>query len=101
MHAEYHEPELDRFIAAKIMGDMGIPAYTSSMAEAWKLVEKMIRQYHIEIRLDVFLGVSGQNWRASFYSPSLTRRFEGRGKSAPLAICRAAKAAFLDLADHS
>jgi hypothetical protein len=92
---EFKDRELDQFIAAQIMKQQGTPYYTSTMSEAWKVAEKMIEKYHLELKLDVFLGVSGQRWTASFYSPNLCRRFEALGGSAPLAICRAAKEAFL------
>jgi hypothetical protein len=88
--------ELDQFIAAQIMKEQGTPYYTSTISEAWKVVEKMIRQYHCEVKLDVFLGVTGERWSASFYSPSQCRRYEAQAGSAPLAICRAAKEAFLN-----
>jgi hypothetical protein len=88
--------ELDQFIAVQIMKEHGAPYYTSNMSEAWKVVENMIRQYHCELKLDVFLGVTGQRWIASFYNPSQCRRFEAQAGSAPLAICRAAKEAFLN-----
>jgi hypothetical protein len=90
---ESKDRELDQFIAAQIMQQPGAPYYTATMGEAWKVVEKMMQHYHCELKLDVFLGVSGQRWTASFYSPSLCRRFEAQGRSAPLAICRAAQEA--------
>ena len=93
---ELKDRELDQFIAAQIMKEQGTPYYTSTISEAWKVVEKMIRQYHCELKLDVFLGVTGQRWIASFYSPSQCRRYEAQAGSAPLAICRAAKEAFLN-----
>jgi hypothetical protein len=92
---ELKDRELDQFIAAQIMKQQGTPYYTSNISEAWKVVEKMMAKHYCELKLDVFLGVSGQRWTASFYSPSLCRRFEAQGGSAPLAICRAAKEAFL------
>jgi hypothetical protein len=92
---ELKDRELDQFIAAQIMKQQGNPSYTSNMGEAWKVVEKMMEKYHLELKLDVFLGISGQRWTASFYSPRLCRRFEALGGSAPLAICRAAKEVFL------
>jgi hypothetical protein len=88
--------ELDQFIAAHIMQAQGSPPYTANISEAWKVVEQMLRQYYCELKLDVFLGVTGQRWIASFYSPSQCRRYEAQGGSAPLAICRAAKEAFLN-----
>ena len=92
---ELKDRELDQFIAAQIMKQQGNPYYTANMSDAWKVVEKMMAKYYCELKLDVFLGVSGQRWTASFYSPSLCRRFEAQAGSAPLAICRAAKEAFL------
>ncbi len=88
--------ELDQFIAAQIMKEPGTPYYTSNISETWKIVDRMIRQYHCELKLDVFLGVTGPRWIASFYSPSQCRRYEAQGGSAPLAICRAAREAFLN-----
>jgi hypothetical protein len=93
---ELKDWELDQFIATQIMKEPGSPHYTANISEAWKIVEKMLRQYHCELKLDVFLGVTGQRWIASFYSPSQCRRYEAQGGSAPLAICRAAKDAFLN-----
>ncbi len=93
---EIKDRELDHFIAEQIMKEPGTPYYTASMGEAWKVVEKMIRHYHCELKLDVFLGVTGQRWTASFYSPSQCRRYEAQGRSAPLAICRAAREALVN-----
>ncbi len=87
--------ELDKFMAEQIMQEPGAPAYTANISEAWKVVEKMLRHYHCELKLDVFLGRTGQQWIASFYSPSQCRRYEAQGAAAPLAICRAAREAFL------
>jgi hypothetical protein len=94
---EYSDRELDRFIAQKIMEEKGIPSYTSNIAKAWQVVDKMMRQFFCELKLDVFLGVSGDLWVASFYSPSKGGRYEGKGRTAPIAICRAAKATYLNL----
>ncbi len=91
---ELKDRELDHFIAAHLMQDQGTPYYTASITEAWRVVEKMIRQYHCELKLDVFLGLAGERWVASFYSPGQCRRYEAQAGSAPLAICRAARAAF-------
>jgi hypothetical protein len=93
---ELKDRELDQFMAEQIMKESGTPYYTSSITEAWKIVEKMIRQHHCELKLDVFLGVTGQRWTASFYSPNQCRRYEAQGGSAPLAICRAAKEALVN-----
>jgi hypothetical protein len=93
---ELKDWELDQFIAQQIMKEPGTPPYTANITGAWKVVEKMIRHYHNELKLDVFLGVTGQRWIASFYSPSQCRRYEAQGATAPLAICRAAKEAFLN-----
>jgi hypothetical protein len=93
---EFKDRELDHFIAEQIMKEQGAPYYTSSITEAWKVVEKMIRHYHCELKLDVFLGVTGQRWIASFYSPRQCRRYEAQAGSAPLAICRAAKEALVN-----
>lgn len=88
--------DLDQFIAEQIMQVSGTPAYTANIADAWKVVEKMMQVFHYELRLDVFLGLTGQRWIASFYSPVQCRRYEAQAGSAPLAICRAAKEAFLN-----
>ena len=96
---DYVDRDLDLFISQAIMGDQGVRPFTSSMAEAWRLVKLMIQKYYVELKLDMFLGVTGEHWVASFYSPSRCVRFEGRGASAPLAICRAAKEAFSSLAE--
>jgi hypothetical protein len=95
---EYIDRDLDQFIAKVIMGDMGLRPFTASMTEAWRLVNLMIQKYYVELKLDMFLGVTGEHWVASFYSPSHCARYEGKGPSAPLAICRAAKEAFTNLA---
>ncbi len=87
--------ELDQFIAQQIMKEPGTPPYTSNIGESWKLVEKMMQEFHYELRLDVFLGLTGPRWVASFYSPVQCRRYEAQAGSAPLAICRAAREAFL------
>jgi hypothetical protein len=94
---EYVDRDLDQFIANVIMNDPGVRPFTSSMTEAWRLVNTMIKKYYVELRLEMYLGVSGQQWVASFYSPSQCARFEGRGTSAPLAICKAAREAFTNL----
>ena len=94
---DYVDRDLDQFIANVIMGDQGIRPFTSSMTEAWRLVKLMIQKHYVELKLDMFLGVTGELWVASFYSPSRCVRYEGRGASASLAICRAAKEAFINL----
>jgi len=98
---EYVDRELEQFIAQNIMGDLGTRPYTSSMAEAWRLVERMIQKYYVELKLDMFLGVTGEHWVASFYSPTHCTRYEGKGPSAPLAVCRAAKETFSHLGQGS
>jgi len=98
LRTEYADRELDRFIAARVMELKGAPAFTSDITKAWQVVEKMLRKYYCELKLDMFLGVSGELWVVSFYSPRRCKRYESRGKTAPLAICRAAKEAYLDLA---
>ena len=92
---ELKDWELDQFIAEQIMKEPGTPPYTSKINESWKVVEKMMQAFHFELRLDVFLGLTGQRWVASFYSPVQCRRYEAQAGSAPLAICRAAREAFL------
>ena len=94
---EYVDHDLDQFIAKAIMGDPGIRPFTSSMTEAWRLVRFMIKKYFVELKLDMYLGVTGEHWVASFYSPSRYARYEGRGPTASLAICRAAKETFANL----
>ena len=98
MPAEYCDRELDVFIAAKIMEKQGTLFYTSNMTDAWQVVERMMRKYFCELKLDVFIGgISGDLWVASFYSPMKCRRSEGKGRTAPLAICRAARETYLSL----
>jgi Phage ABA sandwich domain len=92
---ELKDWELDQFIATQIMKEHGTPPYASNISECWKVVEKMMQTFHVELRLDVFLGLTGQRWVASFYSPIQCRRYEAQAGSAPLAICRAAREAFL------
>ena len=96
---EYVDRELDQFIAQSIMGDQGVRPFTSSMAETWRLVKLMIQKFYVELKLDMFLGVTGEHWVASFYSPVHCARYEGRGSTAPLAICRAARETFTNLTD--
>jgi hypothetical protein len=98
---DYLDRDLDKFIAREIMKDLGSPPYTASMSETWRLVERMINMVAVELKLDMFLGVTGQHWVASFYSPSRCARWEGRGYTAPLAICRAAKETYLNLKGHA
>jgi hypothetical protein len=93
---ELKDWELDQFIAEQIMKVSGTPPFTTNISDAWKVVEKMMRSFHYELRLDVFLGLTGQRWIASFYSPVQCRRYEAQASSAPLAICRAAREAFLN-----
>jgi hypothetical protein len=95
---QYVDHDLDLFIARTIMRDPGVRPFTSSMTEAWRLVRFMIQKYVVELKLDMYLGVSGESWVASFYSPSRCARFEGRGPFAPLAICRAARETYANLA---
>uniref|UniRef100_A0A7C5AMK7 Phage ABA sandwich domain-containing protein n=1 Tax=Desulfobacca acetoxidans TaxID=60893 RepID=A0A7C5AMK7_9BACT len=94
----YVDQELEQFIAHHIIvEDLGSRAYTSSMAEAWRVVERMIQKYYVELKLDMFLGVTGEHWVASFYSPVKCARYEGKGPTAPLAVCRAAREAYNNL----
>ena len=97
LRSEYADRELDHFIGSRIMQQPGSHHYTSEIGSAWQLVDKMMRKYMCELKLDVFLGVSGELWMASFYHPIRCQRYESKAKTAPLAICRAAKEAFLDL----
>ncbi len=50
------------------MGDPGVRPVTSSMTEAWRLGRLMIQKYVVELKLDMYLGVTGEQWVASFYS---------------------------------
>ena len=95
---EFVDRGLDQFIAQTIMADPGVRPFTSSMAETWRLVKFMIQKHYVELKLDMFLGVTGEHWVASFYSPVRCARYEGRGPSAPIAICRAARETFNNLA---
>ncbi len=97
MRTHHADRELDRFIAASIMDKKGAPFYTSDITNAWQVVEKMIRKHRCELKLDVFLGTSGELWMASFYSPVKCQRYESKARTAPMAICRAAKEAYADL----
>jgi hypothetical protein len=94
---EYQDQDLDQFVAKVIMGDPGVRPFSGSMTEAWRLVRLMIQKYSVELKLDMFLGITGEHWVVSFYSPSRGVRYEGRGPTAPLAICRAAKETFVRL----
>ena len=97
LRTDYVDRELDQFIAARVMEHKGTLAYTADITLAWQVVEKMTRKFYCELKLDMFVGVSGEHWVVSFYSPRKCKRYESRGKTAALAICRAAKEAFLDL----
>ena len=98
VRTEYNDRELDIFISEKIMEKKGPLFYTSNITETWQVVEKMMRKYFCELKLDVFLGgVSGDLWVASFYSPMKCKRYEGKGRTASLAICRAAREAHSSL----
>lgn len=95
---EYCDRELDIFISEKIMEKQGSLFYTANMSDAWEVVEKMMRKHFCELKLDAFIGgISGDLWVASFYSPMKCKRYEGKGSTAPLAICRAARETFLGL----
>jgi hypothetical protein len=95
---DYSNRDLDIFISEKIMEKKGTLAYTSNITETWQVVEKMLRKYFCELKLDVFLGgITGDHWVASFYSPRKCKRNEGKGRTAPLAICRAAREAYSGL----
>jgi hypothetical protein len=96
---KFVDRELDQFIAQTIMGDPGVRPFTSAMAEAWRLVRLMIQKYYVELKLDMFLGVTGEHWVPSFYSPTRGARYEGRGLTAPLASRRAARETFFNLTD--
>lgn len=100
MRPEYADRELDNFVSSTIMAHKGTRPYTSDIGLTWQLVDKMMRQYKCELKLDVFLGVSGELWVASFYNHIRCRRFESKGKSATLAICLAAKEAYQELVGH-
>lgn len=94
---EYANRELDHFIGEKVMESKRALLYTSDISHAWQVVEKMMRKYFLELKLDVFRGVSGDLWVASFYSPTKCQRYESKGRTAPLAICKAAKEAYVSL----
>ena len=95
---EFSDRDLDIFISERIMEGKGTLFYTSNMSDAWQVVERMMRKYFCELKLDAFIGgISGDLWVASFYSPMKCRRYEGKGRTAPLAICRAAREAFSSL----
>lgn len=97
MRTRHADRGLDRFIAVSIMDKKGAPFYTSDITHAWQVVERMIRKYRCELKLDMFLGTSGELWMASFYSPVKCLRYESKARTAPLAICLAAKVAYTDL----
>lgn len=89
---------LEQFLRERIKPSLGGADYPADIKGARQVVEYLIRKYHCELKLDVFLGITGQHWVASFYSPSQCRRYEASGLSAPLAICCAAQEAILQLA---
>jgi hypothetical protein len=62
-----------------------VPEYSSDIAQAWKVVERFRPYVKVDAR-----GVGGEPWVCSIWvgGPEI----EGRGDTAPLAICRAALA---------
>jgi hypothetical protein len=99
-------PELDRAVAERVMGftpllhDFGsawegddneicesIPPYSTSIAAAWLVVEKMATLGH---RLCLLQVRDRLRWHADFLRE---REYMGSGQTAPEAICRAALAA--------
>ncbi len=97
MSKDYSDRDLDRFIAEEIMKEEGVPFYATNIAKTWQLVDKMLHHYFCELKLDVFIGISGDLWVASFYSPAKGKRYEAKGRTASLAICRAAKETYANL----
>lgn len=98
MHTADNDRELEVFISEKILEKQGPLFCTSNITETWQVVEKMMHKYFCELKLEVFLGgISGDLWKASFYSPRKCKRYEGKGRTACLAICRAAREAYSGL----
>ncbi len=89
--------DVEEFLRGQIKALPSSGTFTTDIKSAWQVVDHMIRHHHCELKLDVFLGITGQHWVASFYSPKECRRYEASGASAPLAICRAAREAILNL----
>ena len=67
-----------------------VPAYSTEIAAAWQVVEKMMERGWY-LFLDT-AGFDGEEWRAQFRDPE-SRFARGEAATAPLAICRAALAA--------
>jgi hypothetical protein len=98
VRAEYNDRDLDNFISEKIMEKPGPLCYTSDITDTWQVVERMMHKYFCELKLEVFIGgISGDLWKASFYSPRKCKRYEGKGRTPSLAICRAAREAYAGL----
>lgn len=66
-----------------------IPRYSTDIACAWKVVERMAQHYGREFRLTDFQGASVHNWYAEFMLPGKPQK-SGAAQTACLAICRAA-----------
>ncbi len=91
------DPDLDQFLRERLQMVPGAVNYSADIQAAWQVVEYMIRRYHCELKMDMYLGITGQHWVASFYSPKECRRYEASGPTAALAICRAAREAISNL----
>jgi len=96
---EHVDRDLDKYIAQTIMGDLGRRSYTSSMAGG--LASGGAPDLKMSRGAEAGHVPRGhrEHWVASFYSPSRCARYEGRGPTAALAVCRAAKETFTNLTD--
>ncbi len=65
-----------------------VPLYSSSIAAAWEVVEKLKRELG-----DLLLRNQGAGWLANFYDESLGLYHAEHGETAPVAICLSALAA--------
>ena len=91
-------PELDALIASHLMaGDGPLPAYSTDIADAWRVIEAMREEYVIALN-----DVQGQGgWWVEFqpkkYVGSLAfgTAIGVRAQTCPLAICRAAALSML------
>ena len=92
-------PELDELVSLKVMGDVPhrryYPEYSTKISEAWKVIEKMAQKEGImNFRLRLFCDDLPQ-YTCSFTDPP--SKGYALEETAPLAICRAALRAVIEI----
>jgi len=90
--------EIDKQIAEKMMSHIdffdskrevkGIPNYSTDIAAAWEVVEKLAEVCRVFIEIDD--GIYYVRIEYQETSMSVAKYFEAEDESAPMAICRAA-----------